>query len=245
MKDDVTFSGTVSEASECNPEFIGDKVPLRGGVDDLPDSTTDSPKTLHWTLTRTHLISKQLLALMGPHMYPCVKSTAASKLDSAEAFQDCAKTWASSPLFWKNGYCGRLAALRYKAPAPGSWGSSSSSSPYSSEKERRGMPPSPEEFEEFYRLKQQEREQEAQRFKGAGQDSVDDNDSGAMSSRQDDRGKEASWRLQDLTSSSGPSTRWVVASGLTQPEDFTLVYQSLENSERKEAHLDDDPDYYA
>jgi hypothetical protein len=64
---------------------------------------------------------------------------------------------------------------------------------------------------------------------------VDEGD-GAQLRRTDDRDKGTSWRpIRDLTSSSGPFTRWVVASGLTQPEDFTLLYQSLQDSERRES----------
>ncbi|KAF9931998.1 Allantoicase [Modicella reniformis] len=248
MKDDMSFSGPVSEASECSAEDLGDKAPLDSGGDGLNvPATAHAFGHSHWTLARTHLVSKQLMALMGPHLRECIKTAATSQMDSEEAFQHCVKTWASNPLFWKDGYCGRLAAQRYKAPSPGStlasWGGSPSASSYSnpSRNERRGAPPTPEEFEEFYRLKQQEREQEAQQR--IVQHSVDESDSNVLIPRAGDRGKEAARRaLQELTSSSGSTARWVVGSGLTQPEDFTLLHQSLVDS-KKDARLEEH-DYY-
>ncbi|KAG0303001.1 hypothetical protein BGZ98_007063 [Dissophora globulifera] len=273
MKDDLAFSGSVSEASECSAEDFGDRAPLQSesginhrnhddedvGVDGSdPDSNTtergSNQNHAHWTLSRTHLVSKQLVAMVGPHLSNCLNNTAASSMDSGEAFQSCVKEWASNPLFWKDGYCGRLAALRYQAPAPesalSSWGPSSPS--YATRKERRGNPPTPQEFEEFYQLKQEERalelQRQAQRAASgspgtpASLHSAEGSDETLLLPRDIEREKEKARKLlKELTSSSsGSAARWIVASGLTQPEDFTLVYQSLADREdEKEEYLEE------
>ncbi|KAG0046689.1 hypothetical protein BGZ83_008115 [Gryganskiella cystojenkinii] len=161
MRDDQSFEGLVSEASACSPEDIGDKPSQIGSPS--ADSNRQDGSDAHWTLSRTHLISKQLVAMLGPHLQRCVKEADAIKLDSGKAFQACVKEWASSPQFWRGGYCGRMAALRYQAPTPGGseginiLSSSSDKSSYGIKKERRGHAPSPEEFEAIYQKAQEER----------------------------------------------------------------------------------------
>ncbi|KAG0209942.1 hypothetical protein BGX28_009813 [Mortierella sp. GBA30] len=248
LKDDPAFSGSMSEASECSAEDFGDKAPLSGNDDNLNNQHA------HWTLSRTHLVSKQLLAMVGPHLHECVKTETTSSMDAGEAFQQCVKEWASNPLFWKSGYCGRMAALRYQAPTPGSpLGSTvaqSLSSNYQyARKERRGSPPTPLEFEEFYRQKQQERILEMQRQEDRSDvaDSSKDEDS-MLVQRGADREKEKGRQLlQELTSSSmlsgSASARWIVGSGLSQPEDFTLIHQSLVDREELEDEYLEDLDY--
>ncbi|KAF8935297.1 hypothetical protein EDD21DRAFT_442437 [Dissophora ornata] len=257
MKDDLAFSGSVSEASRCSAEDLGDRaVPQSESSNEDANvaggSTT--PEHAHWTLSRTHVVSKQLVAMMGPHLHQCIKNSASTLMDSGEAFQSCVKEWVSNPLFWKDGYCGRLAALRYQAPAPGStlssWGSSSTMS-YA---DRNGSPPTPQEFEEFYRMKQQERElllQKEQQARGAGGgaaavDAEEQNEDNLLFPRDEKREENARRLLQELTSSSssGSGARWIVASGLTQAEDFTLVYQSLADREdEKEEYLEELDEY--
>ncbi|KAF9277359.1 hypothetical protein BGZ68_009367 [Mortierella alpina] len=260
LKDDPAFSGSMSEASECSAEDFGDKAPLTSSNEDNNHPNTNDQHA-HWTLARTHLISKQLVAMVGPHLHECVKSEATMAMDSGEAFQRCVKEWALSPLFWKNGYCGRLAALRYQAPAPGSPLDSSisqamsSRAQYPSRKERMGPPPTPDEFEEFYRLKQQERALEMQRQQNKGSEGLDETAEEETLLVQKDSSnrekEEARKLLQQLTSSSsagsgeaGPAApRWIVGSGLSQPEDFTLIYQSLVDREELEDDYQEDLDY--
>ncbi|KAG0371103.1 hypothetical protein BC939DRAFT_454188 [Gamsiella multidivaricata] len=253
MKDDLAFSGLVSEASECSADDYGDKAPLQstGENNNIDNDSMGSPVHSHWTLSRTHLVTKQLVAMLGPHLRHCIKAAATSFMDSGEAFQDCVKEWASHPLFWKDGYCGRLAARRYQAPAPGSNLKSSSSTPDSVRNERSGSPPTPQEFEEFYLMKQEERAMEHLNEDGgkkAGREAVAaaaESEERLLRPRGDNQEKESSRRLlQQLTSSSsGSSARWIVASGLTQPEDFTLVYQSLVDREEEEEDYVEDLDY--
>ncbi|KAF9934925.1 hypothetical protein BGZ67_003638 [Mortierella alpina] len=260
LKDDPAFSGSMSEASECSAEDFGDKAGLATSTEDNNRPNTKDQHA-HWTLARTHLISKQLVAMVGPHLHECVKMEATAAMDSGEAFQRCVKEWALSPLFWKNGYCGRLAALRYQAPAPGSPLDSSipqamsSRAQYASRKERMGPPPTPDEFEEFYRLKQQERALEMQQQQNQDSEALDEtieeesllNQKGSSSREKE----EARKLLQQLTSSSGTGSgeagpaaaHWIVGSGLTQPEDFTLIYQSLVDREELEDEYQDDLDY--
>ncbi|KAF9574753.1 hypothetical protein EC968_005539 [Mortierella alpina] len=260
LKDDPAFSGSMSEASECSAEDFGDKAPLTSTNDDHGRPNPRDQHS-HWTLARTHLISKQLIAMVGPHLHECVKLETTAAMDSGEAFQRCVKEWALSPLFWKNGYCGRLAALRYQAPAPGSPLDSSipqamsSRAQYGSRKERMGSPPTPDEFEEFYRLKQQERALEVQRQQqnqgSEASDETVEEESLLMQKGSSTREKaEARKLLQQLTSSgggpseSGPAAaHWIVGSGLTQPEDFTLIYQSLVDREELEDEYQEDLDY--
>ncbi|KAK5817074.1 hypothetical protein F5H01DRAFT_190777 [Linnemannia elongata] len=277
MKDDHSFTGSFSEASECSAEDYGDKVPPV--VVDYQSSTavkkTASLQHTHWTLSGTHLVSRQLVALIGPHLHQCVLNTGSASsspvsgdsLEGGEAFQECIQQWASHPLFWKNGYCGRLAALRYDAsilssPGPyssdpllaslsssqGSIPSSTSRSTYEtfSRKDRRGLPslsPSPETFESFYQMKQRERAQVQGRRLGSYVEEEDDgmsrddedanpavnagsNDQNTLSS--DERNGNTIVRATASSeNTAGSTTHWIVGSGLTQPEDFTLLYQAL------------------
>ncbi|KAF9196066.1 hypothetical protein BGZ50_002323 [Haplosporangium sp. Z 11] len=263
MKDDLAFSGAVSEASECSADDFGDRAPPTSATPQNGDNNIAQAHA-HWTLSRTHLVSKQLIAMVGPHLHRCVNETAASLMDSGEAFQSCVKEWTSNPLFWKGGYCGRLAALRYQAPSFGSLlGSSAAAYPlrsnFASRKERRGSSLTPQEFEELYRQKQQEQtlEQERQQkeMEKEGQRLVRDRNGEPLKNedqterkqqlvqRADDQESEDSRRLlQQLTSSSGSGSavRWIVGTGLTQPEDFTLIYQSLVAREQVE---DEDEEY--
>ncbi|KAG9060817.1 hypothetical protein KI688_008845 [Linnemannia hyalina] len=288
MKDDHSFTGSFSEASECSAEDFGDKVPPV--VVDYQSSTaakkTASLQHTHWTLSGTHLVSRQLVALVGPHLHQCVLnngSTSSSpvngdSLEGGEAFQECVQQWASHPLFWKNGYCGRLAALRYDASAlnsPGSYSSYPLSTSLSSSqgsilssntrstyeafgrKDRRGLlplSPSPENFESFYQMKQRERAQVQDRrvesYDEEEDDSMnrdDENDDSAIDVGNDDQNTMSSDErngntvVRAATSSentAGSTTHWIVGSGLTRPEDFTLLYQALIDHE-----ADAQPDY--
>lgn len=277
MKDDHSFTGSFSEASECSAEDFGDKVPPV--VVDYQSSTaakkTTSLQHTHWTLSGTHLVSRQLVALIGPHLHQCVLNTGSTSsvpvngdsLEGGEAFQECIQQWASHPLFWKNGYCGHLAALRYDASAlrsPGSYSSyplsaslsssqgsipsSTSRSTYETakRKDRRGLlppSPSPENFESFYRMKQRERAQVQGRRSGSYDEEVDDSmnsgdedDDSAMgvgsdvqnALTSDERNENTVVRAKTSSdNTAGSTTHWIVGSGLTQPEDFTLLYQTL------------------
>ena len=277
MKDDHSFTESFSEASECSAEDFGDKVPPV--VVDHRSSTaakkTASLQHTHWTLSGTHLVSRQLVALIGPHLHQCVLNTGSTSsspingdsLEGGEALQECIQQWASHPLFWKNGYCGRLAALRYDASAlssPGSYSSyplsaslssSQGSTPSSTlrstyetfrRNDRRGLlplSPSPENFEAFYRMKQRERAQVQGRRSGSFDEEEDDSmhrddedDDSAMDVNIADQNtlssdeRNGNTVVRATTSSenkAGSTTHWIVGSGLTQPEDFTLLYQTL------------------
>ncbi|KAF8942227.1 hypothetical protein BGZ47_006692 [Haplosporangium gracile] len=283
MKDDHSFAGSFSEASECSAEDFGDKVPPI--VSDYQSSTADKKKTAslqhtHWTLSGTHLVSRQLVALIGPHLHQCVLnagSTSSSPVngdssEDGEAFQECIQQWASHPLFWKNGYCGRLAALRYDVsalssprssssyPHPTSMSSSQGSSPSSSprstyemfkRKDRRGLlppSPSPEDFESFYRMKQRERAQAQARRSGSYDEN--ENDDSAINIGSDDQNNLSSHQRNGNTvirattaseNTAGPTTHWIIGSGLTQPDDFTLLYQTLVDREEDD-HSDNNKD---
>ncbi|KAG0004776.1 hypothetical protein BGZ80_006293 [Entomortierella chlamydospora] len=225
MKDDLSFSGPVSEASECSAEDFGDKAPPQSG-----DGKANSNN--HWTLSRAHLVSKQLVAMIGPHLHRCINDTASTSADSGEAFKTCVENWTSNPLFWKNGYCGRLSTLRYQAPAPGSFPDPMELDSFNNRFQRRSPPTSPEDFTEFYHVKQREREAAA----AAGVDKAD-----LLKPREETPDRQKSRKiLQQLTNSSPESpARWIIASGLTQADDFALIYQGLSESEGKEEDLDD------
>ncbi|KAF8974913.1 hypothetical protein BGZ46_009597 [Entomortierella lignicola] len=227
MKDDSSFSGPLSEASECSAEEFGD----RGDDKSNPNN--------HWTLSRTHLVSKQMISMVGPHLRYCVRDTADSLMDSGEAFKKCVKTWTANPLFWKNGYCGRFSALRYQAPAPGTFSDSDSSPSFHNKIQRRS---SPEDFTEFYHIKQQERELEQKGGYEAIADASDVSDINLLKPGAETLNRQRSRKiLQQLTSSSPESpARWIVASGLTQPEDFALIYQGLSDKEEKEDLLEEE-----
>ncbi|KAF9207211.1 hypothetical protein BGZ49_000935 [Haplosporangium sp. Z 27] len=227
MKDDSSFSGPLSEASECSAEEFGD----RGDDKSNPNN--------HWTLSRTHLVSKQMISMVGPHLRYCVRDTADSLMDSDEAFKKCVKTWTANPLFWKNGYCGRFSALRYQAPAPGTFSDSDSSPSFHNKIQRRS---SPKDFTEFYHIKQQERELEQKGGYEAIADASDVSDINLLKPGAETLNRQRSRKiLQQLTSSSPESpARWIVASGLTQPEDFALIYQGLSDKEEKEDLLEEE-----
>ncbi|GJJ76366.1 hypothetical protein EMPS_08725 [Entomortierella parvispora] len=169
MKDDQTFEGLVSEASACNPDDFGDKTsPLSLQIPGAADSRKQDESNTHWAMSRTHLVSKQLIAMVGPHLQRCIKESEVIMLDSGKAFYACITEWVSSPQFWRDGYCGRMSALRYEAPTPGSHQSgvfarallsSEDRLSYSIRKERRDHPTSPEEFGAIY-LKAQEEQAE-------------------------------------------------------------------------------------
>lgn len=118
-----------------------------------------------------------------------------------------------------------------------------------------GPPPTPDEFEEFYRLKQQERALEMQRQQNQDSEGLDETveeETLLMQKDSSNREKEEARKLlQQLTSSSsagsgeaGPAAaRWIVGSGLSQPEDFTLIYQSLVDREELEDDYQEDLDY--
>ncbi|KAF9915429.1 hypothetical protein BX616_006185 [Lobosporangium transversale] len=275
MKDDTAFTGALSEASECSAENFGDKASPTSSQPSTDEKNSPLDHS-HWTLSRTHVVSKQLIAILGPHLRQCIKAAASSTSSAStysqagEDFQRCVREWASNPLFWKDGYCGRFSALRYQAPAPDStlrsWGASPYSVSYASRKERRSTP---QEFEEFYQMKQQEHtlvKRESQQDGGSSSSSSDiDSDRMAESEVESTRSEkkpdgpklqprgdsfEGNPRrlLQELTSSpSGLQAHWIVASGLTQPEDFKLVYQSLadreEEEEEKEEEILEDIEY--
>ncbi|KAF9434422.1 hypothetical protein BGZ76_008033 [Entomortierella beljakovae] len=212
MKDDILFSGQVSEASECSAEDFGDKAPFQGN-DDASKSIKGSPFT-HWTLSRTHLVSKQLVAMVGPHFQYCINDTRTSSMDSSEAFQSCIKHWTSNPLFWKNGYCGRFAALRYLAPA-------------SANSNRQ------DSYNKIQRRSDSDGVSEAFR---AGQRDRQVTNSGDSTSQSKPIGKrELSKRaLKEMSPSSDDTARWIIASGLTHPEDFTLLYDGLSDEKDEE-----------
>ncbi|KAF9358526.1 hypothetical protein BGX26_001533 [Mortierella sp. AD094] len=240
MKDDLSFSGSVSEASECSAEDFGDKAPLQNG-DDKANSNN------HWTLSRAHLVSKQLVAMIGPHLRHCVRDADSSLADSGEAFMACIKNWTSNPLFWKNGYCGRLSALRYQAPAPGSFSDSKEPGSFNNRIQRRSPPTSPEDFTEFYHVKQRERELELQRQMGGGPEAAAGvNEANPLKPRGEALDRQRSRKiLQQLTNSSPESpARWIIASGLTQAEDFALIYQGLSENEGKEEDLEEEEEDY-
>ncbi|KAF9112403.1 hypothetical protein BGX27_003445 [Mortierella sp. AM989] len=234
MRDDSSFSGSISEASECSAEDFGDKTPQQGGDDKASPS-------YHWTLSRTHLISKQVVAMVGPHLRYCVDDAPSVSKDAGVAFQSCVKNWTSNPLFWKNGYCGRLAALRYQAPSPGSYLDTKEPVSFNRKIQRRS-PTGPEEFTEFYDMKQRERALELQRQMKDGPEAAAVVNDGVLMKRGEVVDREKSKKiLQQLTSSSPESpARWVVASGLTQTEDFALIYQGLSDNEEKEENLEED-----
>ncbi|KAF9172439.1 hypothetical protein BGX20_005632, partial [Mortierella sp. AD010] len=225
MKDDLSFSGPVSEASECSAEDFGDKAPPQSGYGKANSNN-------HWTLSRAHLVSKQVVAMIGPHLRHCINDTASTSADSGEAFKTCVENWTSNPLFWKNGYCGRLSTLRYQAPAPGSFPDPMELDSFNNRFQRRSSPTSPEDFTEFYHVKQREREAAA----AAGVDKSD-----LLKPREDTLDRQKSRKiLQELTNSSPESpARWIIASGLTQADDFALIYQGLSESEGKEEDLED------
>ncbi|KAF9128816.1 hypothetical protein BGW39_004707 [Mortierella sp. 14UC] len=295
MKDDHSFTGSFSEASECSAEDFGDKVPPIVVGYQGPTKTRPSSQHTHWTLSGTHLVSRQLVALIGPHLHQCVldsatiasSSSSPANRDSSEggeAFQECIQQWASHPLFWKNGYCGRLAALRYDSPnAPlgsdsypsssltqsSSSSSSSLSSPASSSrpaydtpqrKDRRGilpLSPSPEDFESFYRMKQRERAQIQSRSS-----TIHDNDEGKEGNGNSDdedidptidtggsneqenlsftHERSGNVAVRTTSENTVETTRWIIGSGLTQPEDFTFLYRTLIEHEIDKSVNDED-----
>ncbi|KAG0278437.1 hypothetical protein BGZ95_004006 [Linnemannia exigua] len=296
MKDDHSFTGSFSEASECSAEDFGDKVPPIVAGYQGPTKMRPSSQHTHWTLSGTHLVSRQLVALVGPHLHQCVLNSASAASSSSpvnkdfseggEAFQECIQQWASHPLFWKNGYCGRLAALRYDSPtAPvGSVAypsssltqskspTSSLSSPTSSfsrlaydapqRKDRRGIlphSPTPEDFESFYRMKQRERAHiksgESTTFDNDGEESGDnrsrdDEDTNSKvdthsGSEQEDlslthEGSEDTITRTTTAENIADNTHWIIGSGLTQPEDFTFLFQTLIDHETNEADDDEE-----
>ncbi|KAG0376842.1 hypothetical protein BGX24_007139 [Mortierella sp. AD032] len=295
MKDDHSFTGSFSEASECSAEDFGDKVPPIVAGYQGPTKMRPSSQHTHWTLSGTHLVSRQLVALVGPHLHQCVLNSASATSSSSpvnrdsseggEAFQECVQQWASHPLFWKNGYCGRLAALRYDSPTTpvGSVAYPSSSltqskSPISKlppstpsasrlaydapqRKDRRGIlphPPSPEDFESFYRMKQRERahlqSEESTTFdndeeSGENRSRNDEDTNSTMdtgdSNEQDDLSitHERSRNTIVRTSSAenvADTKHWIIGSGLIQPEDFTVLYQTLIDHETEETDNDEE-----
>ncbi|KAG0305421.1 hypothetical protein BGZ97_001118 [Linnemannia gamsii] len=251
MKDDHSFTGSFSEASECSAEDFGDKVPPVVVDYQSPSATkkkTASLQHTHWTLSGTHLVSRQLVALIGPHLHQCVLRSALTlsssvnkdSSDGGEAFQECIQQWASHPLFWKNGYCGRLAALR---------------STYETlkRKDRRGLlPPSPmpEDFESFYRMKQRERAQ-IQAIRSEAYNEVEDKSTNHDDEDGDPAMENGDYEQENLSAphekngktvahapsflsenTAGSTTHWIVGSGLTQPEDFTFLYQTVIEREK-------------
>jgi len=167
MKDDQSFEGLISEASSCNPDDFGDKSsPLSVQTPSTADAGKLDESNTHWAMSRTHLVSKQLIAMVGPHLQQCIKESEGTMLDSGKAFHACVEEWASSPQFWKDGYCGRMSAFRYQAPTPGDRQSdgfartalsSQDKLGYGIRKERRDHPPSPEEFGAIYLKAEEER----------------------------------------------------------------------------------------
>ncbi|KAF9430243.1 hypothetical protein BGZ94_007780 [Podila epigama] len=248
MKDDTSFTGSISEAADCNPEQYGDdmSLPEQPSKDDqtkgaIPLGTPAQP---HWTSSKTHLISRQLLSIIGPHLHECIKgsSTASLLLSSSplassptasnpeEALQKCVREWASNPLFWKDGYCGRFAALRYQSPAhdPEPAGTS----------ETRGMT-SPRDFENFYREKQQERiAAQEERNKMA---SDEDEEKKLEEEAAKKRKAAAAAAAADINNNRqySASARWVVASGLRQPEDFLTMHQNLADGRQRDERARD------
>ncbi|KAF9934513.1 hypothetical protein FBU30_001654 [Linnemannia zychae] len=284
MKDDHSFTGSFSEASECSAEDFGDKVPpivgsgggTVGGYQDASKNEASHQHT-HWALSGTHLVSRQLVALIGPHLHQCVLSSNSSPASTplnrdapvdGEAFQNCIQQWASHPLFWKNGYCGRLAALRYDATMnpqgvrpdqssslPNSpYSKMASSTAYDNNKRvgRRGLfPPStsPEDFEAFYQMKQRERAQFQSRRTSV-YNPMDD----AIVGKGEDRvirqegGDKAEKTLSVLEGESNTLVRtdrtvgtshWIVGSGLTLPEDFTFLYQTTDRERNEQTNSEE------
>ncbi|KAG0221977.1 hypothetical protein BGW41_006278 [Actinomortierella wolfii] len=114
---DPTYKGTVTDAQECESYHQS----LAAQVQESGTQTSTQSGHLHRPLTATHLISRKLFALVGPHLATCINQTIAGQgsrqhlmIDSEIAqFQQCIQEWASSPLIWKGAYCGRFATRRF------------------------------------------------------------------------------------------------------------------------------------
>ncbi|KAI9237916.1 hypothetical protein MVEG_06321 [Podila verticillata NRRL 6337] len=248
MKDDTSFTGTISEASECNPEQYGDDISVESisKENQTKGAATPlgTPSQPHWTSSKTHLVSRQLLSIIGPHLEECIKGSSTASLllsnsplassptasNPEEALQKCVREWASHPLFWKDAYCGRWAALRYQSPALDPQSSTSS--------ENRRMT-SPRDFESFYRDKQQERmaaqEERDKLSKG------DEEEQRKEEEAQKRKAAAAAAAAADNSHNKQYSTsaRWVVASGLRQPEDFLTMHQNLADGRNRDERTRD------
>ncbi|KAG0010221.1 hypothetical protein BGZ81_002897 [Podila clonocystis] len=251
MKDDTSFTGTISEASECNPEQYGDDISVESisKENQIKGAATPlgTPSQPHWTSSKTHLVSRQLLSIIGPHLEECIKGSSTASLllsnsplassptasNPEEALQKCVREWASHPLFWKDAYCGRWAALRYQSPALEPQSSTSS--------ENRRMT-SPRDFENFYRDKQQERmaaQEERAKLGSGGKDDDEEKKKEEEASQKRKAAAAAAAADNSHNKQYSTSARWVVASGLRQPEDFLTMHQNLADGRNRDERTRD------
>ncbi|KAG0337176.1 hypothetical protein BG004_007748 [Podila humilis] len=270
MKDDSSYEGAISEASECNPAQYGDDMLLgldssnggsggAGDIDNKEGAPLGSPTQPHWTSSKTHLISRQLLSIIGPHLAECIKGSSTASLllsnsplassptaaNPEEALQKCVREWASNPLVWKDAYCGRWAALRYQSPSLDSTGSNGGRS--SGTSDMRGMT-SPKDFESFYREKQQERlvaQEERAKLLEKGNNKISNEEKKREEQEAEAANKRKAAALAAAAADNATNkqystmARWVVASGLRVPEDFVTMHQNLAEGRNRDERTRD------